>query len=188
MLISSIRFNSIMLGIFALVTSSILASTHLGTKERIAEAQRKVAQKALLEIVPKERHDNDLLMDTLTIPDHFLATLGIDSGDIKVARKDNQLVAMIVPATAPDGYNGDIKMIIGINLDDNTIAGVRIVEHRETPGLGDKVDTNKSKWVTGFNGKSLANPTIDKWKVKRMAASSTSLPALPSPPVLWYNR
>ena len=167
MLIDSIRFNSLVLGLCALITAALLATTYLNTKDRIAEEERKVAQKALLEIVPEHRHNNDLLLDTLSIPPQYLETLGIDGGQINIARDGESPVAIIVPATAPDGYNGDIKMIIGINLDDNSIAGVRIIKHNETPGLGDKVDTNKSDWVLGFNGKSLLNPTPGKWKVKK---------------------
>ena len=167
MLIKSIRFNSLILGVCALITAALLAGTHLGTKERIAQEQRRVAQKALLEIIPAERHSNDMLMDTVAIPPRFLSTLGIDDGEIHIARNQGQAIAVIVPATAPDGYNGDISMIVGINLKDSSIAGVRIIQHSETPGLGDKVDTNKSDWVLAFNGKSLANPSLAQWKVKK---------------------
>ncbi len=166
MLGQSIRLNSWVLGLFALITAALLAFTHLGTKERIAEAKREVEKRALLEIVPLERHNNDLLADTLEIPAAYWPTLGIDGGNINIARDDNKLVAIIVPAVAPDGYNGDIQMIIGINLD-GTIAGVRVISHRETPGLGDKVDLKKDDWILSFNGKSLTNPKPDGWKVKK---------------------
>lgn len=162
----SIRFNSIALGLFALVTAALLAGTHLGTKERIEEAKREVAKRALLEIVPLDRHDNDLLVDTLDIPKAYWPTLGIKNGQINIARNDNELVAVIIPAVAPDGYNGDIQMIIGINID-GTLAGVRAIAHSETPGLGDKIDTKKNDWILGFNGKSLTNPKPEKWKVKK---------------------
>jgi electron transport complex protein RnfG len=166
MLGQSIRLNSWVLGLFALITAALLAFTHLGTKERIAEAKREMEKRALLEIVPLERHNNDLLVDTLEIPAAYWPTLGIDGGNINIARDGNKLVAIIVPAVAPDGYNGDIQMIIGINLD-GTIAGVRVISHRETPGLGDKVDLKKDDWILSFNGKSLTNPKPDGWKVKK---------------------
>lgn len=170
-MISTIRFNSLVLGVFAIITAALLAGTHMGTKDRIAAEQKKVAQKALLEIIPRERHTNDLLLDTLPIPSHFLATLGLEDVKetpiINIARSGGTPIAMIVPAIAPDGYNGKIKMIVGINLSNNSIAGVRIVQHNETPGLGDKVDTNKSDWVLRFNDKSLANPSRERWKVKK---------------------
>ena len=163
----AIRSNSLVLGIFALITAALLAGTQQGTKERIAASERAVAQRALLEVVPKERHNNDMLNDLVDIPRRFLATLGVDEGaQINVARLNGKPVAYIVPAIAPDGYNGDIKMIIGINTD-GSIAGVRITTHNETPGLGDKVETNKADWVYSFDGKSLRQPAIEGWAVKK---------------------
>ncbi|TNE77383.1 MAG: electron transport complex subunit RsxG [Gammaproteobacteria bacterium] len=162
----SISFNSVVLGIFALITASLLAGTYLGTKDRIAAAQREVAKRALLEIVPLDRHTNDLLLDTVPVPANFWHTLGIEGEEVNIARQGDEPVAVIVPAVAPDGYNGDIHLIVGINID-GTLAGVRVVSHHETPGLGDKVDLKKSDWVLGFNGKSLNNPQPDMWKVKK---------------------
>ena len=82
------------------------------------------------------------------------------------ARRDGEVVAVIIPAVAPDGYTGDIELIVGVNRD-GSIAGVRALSHKETPGLGDKVDTRKSDWVRDFEGRSLANPGLDGWAVKK---------------------
>lgn len=162
----SIGFNSVVLGIFALITAAVLASTYLGTKDRIAAAQREVAKRALLEIVPLARHTNDLLLDTVPVPANYWHTLGIDGGEVNIARQGDEPIAVIIPAVAPDGYNGDIQLIVGINID-GTLAGVRVVTHHETPGLGDKVDLKKSNWVLGFKGKSLTDPAPELWKVKK---------------------
>lgn len=163
---NSITRNSILLGLFAVLTTSIIAGTYLGTRERIAEEQRKAAEKALLEIVPLSRHNNSMLDDTIAVgTDAELLDLRRDA-QIYVARQDGEVVAFILPSLARDGYSGDIKLIIGVNVD-GSVAGVRALTHRETPGLGDKVDLKKSDWVLGFNGKSLTNPTPDKWAVKR---------------------
>lgn len=163
----SISKNSLLLGIFALITAAIVAATQLGTEDRIAAAEKAAAQKALLEIIPQDRHNNDLLLDTRTIPQPYWAGLGLKKGgEINIARNHGKAVAAIVPAVAPDGYNGDIKLIIGINAD-GTIAGVRALSHNETPGLGDKVDIKKSDWILGFNGKSLNEPVAEKWTVKK---------------------
>jgi electron transport complex protein RnfG len=167
MIFKSIGFNSIVLAIFALVTAVILATTNDLTRERIADSERRAAQRALLDIIPLERHNNDLLMDVQPVPQQYWAMLGLKKGgDIHIARDNGQPVAAIIPAVTKDGYSGDISMIIGINFD-GTIAGVRVVEHRETPGLGDKVDLKKSDWILKFNGKSLVNPDSDGWKVKK---------------------
>ena len=167
MIMKSMGFNSIVLALFALVTSLILATTNELTYERIEQSEREAAQRALLEIIPLERHDNDMLMDVQPVPEQYWATLGLKKGgNIHIARDQGQPVAAIIPAVTPDGYSGAISMIIGINFN-GSIAGVRVVEHRETPGLGDKVDLKKSDWILSFNGKSLVNPQTSGWKVKK---------------------
>jgi|TARA_B110000259_G_scaffold57041_1_gene67365 electron transport complex protein RnfG len=167
MIMKSMGFNSIVLALFALVTSLILATTNELTYERIEQSEREAAQRALLEIIPLERHDNDMLMDVQPVPEQYWATLGLKKGgNIHIARDQGQPVAAIIPAVTPDGYSGAISMIIGINFN-GSIAGVRVVEHRETPGLGDKVDLKKSDWILSFNGKSLVNPQSSGWNVKK---------------------
>ena len=83
-----------------------------------------------------DRHDNDLLMDVQPIPEKFWPALGLKKGgDIHIARDNGQPVAAIIPTVTADGYSGNIGMIIGVNFD-GTVAGVRVVDHKETPGLG----------------------------------------------------
>ena len=166
MMNSSISRNSILLGLFAVLTTTIIAGTYLGTRERIAEEQRKAAEKALLEIVPLHRHNNAMLDDTVAVGAEA-STLGLrKNSDIYIARQDGVPVALILPAIARDGYSGDIQLIIGINID-GSVAGVRALAHRETPGLGDKVDLKKSPWILGFNDRSLGDPLPEKWGVKK---------------------
>jgi electron transport complex protein RnfG len=166
MMQSSISRNSIMLGLFAVMTTALIAGTYLGTRDLIIEAQRKAQEKALLEIIPDERHDNSMLDDTLLVGPEAQG-LGLSaSQQIFIARQGANAVAVILPVTAPDGYSGAIDLIVGINSD-GSIAGVRVLTHKETPGLGDKVDLNKSDWILSFNGTSLSNPTPQLWKVKR---------------------
>ena len=68
--------------------------------------------------------------------------------------------------TAPDGYNGDIRLLAAIDVT-GTVLGVRVVSHRETPGLGDPIEVERSDWVLGFTGKSLLSPQGKSWAVKR---------------------
>ncbi|MFT4613555.1 MAG: electron transport complex protein RnfG [Bacteroidia bacterium] len=166
MLGRSITLNSALLALFAVVTTSLIAGTFLSTKDAIAEQKRRAEERALLQIVPREIHDNSMLDDTLPVgPD--TKGLGLQKNrTIYLARRENKIVAAIIPAVAPDGYTGKIEMIVGVNID-GSIAGVRVLAHRETPGLGDKVDLKKSDWVLGFNARSLSNPTVDNWAVKR---------------------
>ncbi len=167
MLGQSISKNSFILGTFALVTAGILAATFLITKDKIAAAEKRAAQKALSEIVHPDRHNNDMLEDTWQIPEQHLSALGLETiTAVHIATQNAKPVSVVIPSTAPDGYSGDIKLIVGINID-GSIAGVRVLSHKETPGLGDKIDTNKNDWILGFNGTSLNNPDTLHWKVKK---------------------
>ena len=171
MLTASISKNGVLLFLFAIATAGILAVTYTNTKDTIMAAERRATQAALHEIVPTDRIDNDLITDTLEIPKAALETLGLNDEDnhphtVAVARKNGHTVAVIVPAIAPDGYSGDIKMLVGINRD-GSIAGVRVLAHKETPGLGDKVDLKRSDWILSFNQKSLSNPSPAQWKVNK---------------------
>lgn len=172
MLCQSITRNSVLLGLFAVVTTLLIAGTYLATRDTIADARRQAEEKALLQIVPDERHDNNMLDDTLTAH----AGEGGEGGEgglglrrdkaIYLARKAGRTVAVILPVTAPDGYSGAIEMIVGVNRD-GSVAGVRVLNHRETPGLGDKVERNKSDWILGFEGRSLDNPAPENWAVEK---------------------
>ncbi len=163
----SIGKNSLLLGAFALVTAGVLAGTYQLTRGQIAESERAAAAAALLEIIPRNAHDNELLTDTIPVPDSALDTLGLDKPEaIHLARRDGQVVAAIIPAVAPDGYSGAIRMIVGVRRD-GTIAGVRVLTHNETPGLGDKVDLKKSDWILSFNQRSLGDPAEEDWKVRK---------------------
>ena len=165
MLGQSISRNSLLLGVFALATTAFVAGTYLSTQEMIKDNIRKAEEKALLEIIPKSRHDNSMLDDIFKVSD--VEQLGLrEQKNIYIARQNQQPVAVIVPATARDGYTGDIDIIIGINLD-GSIAGVRVLSHRETPGLGDRVETKKSDWVFGFDNASLNRLQDDQWAVKK---------------------
>lgn len=161
----SISRNSLLLALFAIVTTGGIAGTYLGTKERIAEQQRQAEEQALVEIFPRSSHDNSMLDDAIPVSDTKYLKLD-DEKNIYVAKQGGEPVGFIIPAVAPEGYTDKLFLIVGINVD-GTIAGVRVLKHRETPGLGDNVDLAKSNWVLGFNGKSLTNPTPENWKVKK---------------------
>jgi electron transport complex protein RnfG len=165
MLGQSISRNSLLLGLFALATTAVVAGTFLGTQSTIKDNIRKAEEKALLDIIPKERHNNSMLDDAQDVDDQTLLGLR-ETKKLYIAKQNGSAVAVIVPATARDGYTGDIDVIVGINID-GSVAGVRVLSHRETPGLGDNVEVKKSDWVFSFNGKSLANPATSGWQVKK---------------------
>lgn len=167
-LLISIRKNAIGLGIFALVTAGIVAAAHSLTAERIAHNIRLAQAKALNEIVPAGSYNNDLLADSLSLQEFDTVLLGPikDSDNINFARMNGAITTVLIPAVAADGYTQEIRILVGIKTD-GSLAGVRVTEHRETPGLGDKVDLKKSPWILGFAGKSLTNPMESQWTVKK---------------------
>ncbi|WP_370314880.1 electron transport complex subunit RsxG [Thalassolituus sp.] len=168
-LISSIRRNAVGLAIFATVTAGAIATAQLLTAERIKQNIRMAESRALNQLVPTSSYDNDLLNDTLTVDSRFnqqlLGPLP-ENALIYRARNDGEVSAVILPAVAPDGYTTSIDLIVGVNRD-GTLAGVRVVAHRETPGLGDKIEARKSDWITSFTGKSLQNPIAEQWAVRK---------------------
>ncbi len=168
-LISSIRRNAVGLAIFATVTAGAIATAQLLTAERIKQNIRMAESRALNQLVPTSSYDNDLLNDTLTVDSRFnqqlLGPLP-ENALIYRARNDGEVSAVILPAVAPDGYTTSIDLIVGVNRD-GTLAGVRVVAHRETPGLGDKIEARKSDWITSFTGKSLQNPVAEQWAVRK---------------------
>ncbi|WP_144821513.1 electron transport complex subunit RsxG [Marinobacter piscensis] len=161
----SIRRSAIGLGIFAVITGGTIAVTQALTSDRISEQAARAEAKALYEIIPESAHNNDLLKDTLELPaSDRLATDGPVT--VWVARQDGRPVGIIMPAIAPDGYSGDIKLLVGI-APEGTVLGVRVIAHKETPGLGDRVEIRKSDWVKTFEGRSLGNPRPKRWNVKK---------------------
>jgi electron transport complex protein RnfG len=162
----SITSNSARLAVFAVCTTLLIAGTYLLTRDKIALAQRAAEEKALLQIIPQSRHNNSMLDDTVAVGPSTPG-LGLKrEKKIYLARQDGETIAAIIPLTATDGYSGDINLIVGVNAD-GSIAGVRVLSHKETPGLGDKVDLKKSKWILGFDDKSLTEPSLSGWAVKK---------------------
>ncbi|PCK09932.1 MAG: electron transport complex subunit RsxG [Alteromonadaceae bacterium] len=167
MLGQSITKNSLILGGFAVVTAGVLAFTFSLTADKIAEEEKRAATRALSEIMPAHLYDNDLLSNTREIPLEQQQLLGLEGDEkIYIATLNGQTTAIIVPMIAHDGYSGAIKLIAGIQKN-GQITGVRVLSHRETPGLGDKIDINKNDWITTFDGKSLTRPKSERWAVKK---------------------
>jgi electron transport complex protein RnfG len=171
---TSIRENAIGLGLFAIVTAGSIGIAQVVTKEDIAKNVQIAQAKALHEIVPESSYDNDLLNDTIPLAYDGVHTefnvrlLGpiADDAVAYIARKEGKAHTVILPVTAPDGYTTNINMIVGIKLD-GSLAGVRVINHKETPGLGDKIEAKKHPWILQFPGLSLTNPVETLWEVKK---------------------
>jgi Na+-translocating ferredoxin:NAD+ oxidoreductase subunit G len=150
---------------FAIVYTLFLAYTHEVTKAPIAESEAKVRMELFSQILPSDLYDNDLLKDKVTIEPNEL--LGNRQPIIaNRARLNNAPSAIILEAMAHDGYAGDIKLLIAIKYD-GSITGVRVLTHKETPGLGDYIELAKGNWIKLFDAESLEKTAETKWAVKK---------------------
>lgn len=155
----------VLLGLFAIVATTMVAFTEENTREQIKENERQALLDAISALIPHDAYDNAILSDTLMLP--ATEALGTEQPTrVFRARADGEPVAVVMTAVAPNGYSGKIKLLVGI-YHDASLAGVRVINHKETPGLGDKIDEKRADWILQFAGLSLKKPISAKWKVKK---------------------
>lgn len=153
------------LAIFGMVGVGIVAGIAASTADRIAENERLSTLRNIHELIDESTYDNDIFNDVTSAAHEQL--LGSKTPlPVYRARRNGEPVALIMTAIAPDGYNGRIKLLIAIDPG-GTVLGVRVLDHHETPGLGDNIDIKKSDWILDFAGKSLSNPDKAHWGVRK---------------------
>ena len=161
---NALRTAAIMLAL-AFIGTLLLASVFDVTRAPI-EASEKAARLSLFkEILPAENYDNDLLASQVTIAPNALLGNRLPS-IANVAKQQQQTAGVILEAIAHDGYSGDIKLLIAIRAD-GSISGVRVLAHKETPGLGDYIDIAHGNWIKLFDNESLEKTAAEKWQVKK---------------------
>lgn len=150
---------------FAFVGTLMLAYVFIATRPPI-EASEKEARLALFkQILPAKNYDNDLLSSQVVIEPNDLLGNRLPSV-ANVATFQQQPAGVILEAVAHDGYSGDIKLLIAIRAD-GSVSGVRVLAHKETPGLGDYIDIAHGNWIKLFNDESLQKIPVNKWQVKK---------------------
>lgn len=165
----SMRSATVMVA-FTLVFTGLMAGTHEATRATIAQSAEQEQLRLINEVLPPSSYDNKLLQDAVTLGP--TPALGLpNGGHAWRARRDGKPVALVFEAVAPDGYAGNIRLVIAV-MADGTVGGVRVTEYRETPGLGDYIDPKKDKnktspWIDQFHGKSFANLPPERWKVSK---------------------
>ena len=154
--------SAIILAAFAILGSSLVGFSYESTHEQILENQRETLRRQINEVFPEAQHDNIVIDDVVSIKDD---ELGDD--EVKVYRATLKQIptGLIYSPVTADGYSGDILLTIAIN-ENNQITGVRVLQHKETPGLGDKIETRRSGWSKSFDDTSLTSPRAEKWAVK----------------------
>ncbi len=162
--LKAIAISGGVLAIFAILGTALVAFTHHQTKDQIAANERQALLDKLAVLVPPAAIDNNMLEDRIEV--HKAELLGAPTTTVYRARLKGQPVAVVLNSVVPDGYAGPINLLVAVNRD-GTLGGVRVISHKETPGLGDRVEETRSDWVLSFNGKSLSDPSEENWKVKR---------------------
>ena len=155
---------AVLLALFGVVGTGLVAFTYEMTKDQIAENERLALLRSLHALVPAETVNNDMPNDTIIVDDK--AQLGTHATTIYRGRKDGDPIAAVFTSIAPDGYSGQIKLLVAVRFD-GTLGGVRVISHKETPGLGDKIEIEKDDWIFAFDNKSLGDPAVEKWAVKK---------------------
>lgn len=161
----SIIKNGLVLGAFALVTTALIALTNEGTKDTIAAQQQQKLMSILNAIVDQSSYDNQIQQDCVMVQDSQL--LGSNEPQrAHLARLSGQPVAAAIETIAPDGYSGKIELVVGVR-GGGEVTGVRVLNHKETPGLGDKIDLRISDWILSFDGERLDQESAASWAVQK---------------------
>lgn len=155
--------TAINLVFFATLGTAVLAATYYLTRDTISATVAAAKLRLISQLLPADSYDNDIMRDTLTLAaDDRLGTQ--EPSLAHVARHNGEAVAVVLEVVAREGYSGDIQMVLAIRRD-GTLSGVRVVNHRETPGLGDYIDIARSDWIRVFEGKHRGNE--GDWKVRK---------------------
>ena len=154
-----------LLSLFVVISVGLLIAVNSFTKPKIAEAEQQALLAMINQVMPAEHYNNDLLADskTLIAPEH----LGTET-PVKIyrARLNGEPAGLVIETIAPNGYSGNIYLLVGV-FADGRVSGVRVLRHRETPGLGDKIELRKDNWILSFDGRSYTTENASRWAVKR---------------------
>lgn len=156
---------ALLLTAVATVTVGAVAVVHDLSRPRIEANERAQRVARLAEVLGQTQYDNDLLADAITVRDPDLLGTA-DALSVHRARLGGQPVAALIETVAPDGYSGSIRLLVAVDVH-SRLLGVRVLSHKETPGLGDGIDRRKSDWIDAFAGRSLGDPAPEGWRVRK---------------------
>lgn len=157
--------SAMVLAVAAILSVGLVAVINDRARPQIEASRRAEQLRQLTAILGDAAYDNDPLTDTVFVRDpEYLGT------DEPLAahrvRRNGEPVAVLLNAVAPDGYSGAIRLLVAIDAQ-GTLIGVRVLEHRETPGLGDFVEERRTDWIRQFDGRSLDAPPPARWEVRK---------------------
>jgi Na+-translocating ferredoxin:NAD+ oxidoreductase subunit G len=152
--------HGVILAAFCLGFGLLLALTEFFTRDAVAARAMEDRQNSLGQVIPTSIHDNNPVVDAIHMKD-------AEGHDLTVYRalKDGRVTGVAYEIYGT-GYAGQIKLMLGVGANGQAL-GVRVLSHKETPGLGDKIEVKKGDWILQFTGLSLGDPPVEKWKVKK---------------------
>lgn len=154
-------FQALLLGTICAIVSLVLIGGHYATSTSINREEQADRIDTLNQVLPQGRYDNDPLAETLSYPNNKL----LAPATLMLARKEGEVTATALQMKVA-GWGGPLELIVA-TTPDGEILGARVLNHHETPGLGDKIERGKSDWITRFSGHSLANTAEKQWAVKK---------------------
>lgn len=162
--------NGIILAVFALVTTALISITYFGTVEQIAAQKQKKLLDTLNAVIDKSSYDNQIQFDCVIVNSAPLLGDKLPKHIYRATLK-GEPTAVAIETTAPDGYSGKIELLVGVKTasvpGEAMVTGVRVIKHKETPGLGDKIDLRINDWVLSFNDKIYSDALLSNWAVKK---------------------
>ncbi|MCL9782604.1 electron transport complex subunit RsxG [Vibrio sp. S4M6] len=163
-MLDAIRKNGLVLAIFAIISTGVVALTHYLTQSQIEHQEQAQLMSILNQVLPQDLHDNLLYKSCTLVTNPALGTKSAMPAYVGTLKGKPSAIA--IESIAPDGYNGAIKIIVGVKQD-GTVLGVRVLSQHETPGLGDKIELRISNWILEFTGKKITPQNLSTWKVKK---------------------
>ncbi len=152
----------ILVTVMAITASVIVSGSYEISYDRILKNQQDRQLATLDELLQNSNYDE--VIENFNSEDNINILENIEPIPVYIAIRNKTVAAVVYSVGSSQGYNGPIYMLVGISMDGN-VTGVRITNHRETPGLGDRIDIEKSDWITHFNQKNLSDPPLSGWKV-----------------------
>jgi electron transport complex protein RnfG len=157
--------SALILAALAAICTALVAITYRAAAPRIAANEQAYLEQSLAPVLAGLSYDGKLSESTLIIPaPHSLP--GDAAVTVYRVFANEQPVAALFVVSARDGFSGPIKLLVGIAAS-GAITGVRVLEHKETPGLGDLIESSRSDWILQFSGRSLGNPEVSRWAIRR---------------------
>lgn len=156
--------TAVTLSVVIAVCVALVTATHLMTADQIAANEKALLERSLAPALAGLSFDGSVSESLLVLqPPHELP--GDDPAQIYRVYADGEPAAALIAVTARGGFSGPIRILVGVDIS-GQVTGVRILDHEETPGLGDKIDPSKSRWVFQFDGRALGDPGVDDWAIR----------------------